>query len=695
MFNFGKKELTWDKELFLKEEFNGEKVVSYVRAFVACLLFILAYTKAGLFTHLVMTKSVVFTTYLLVFALFYTFFLVVLFRFNIYHPIIKYISSTIDVTLCLLSIYVYKLDTYDEYATIYFLARYALLFIMLSLCLLRYSMNLAIYSGVLVGLEYYFFVIRDNYMTNLKFSFVGPDGNIHFSSFRVSEAYLKVVYLVVAGIVIGILANNLRKLIVTSISKEQDKNKLLVQNKIIETINSENKKYLDNIREGLLLINDHFLIKGHYSKFLEVIFERTDFVGISLIDLVYPENSENAEKRKLLEKYLSLLFKDTQADIDMFDDINPIKNERIKIKREDGSEVEKIITASFFKILEGERIKEIMVIFDDKTAVVNAERELAEEKQKRETELEYIAIILKAEDRTVFDFIEEATEFLDDFEFKIDQLNQRNILDEMFRGLHSLKGLARTVEFKSIANSIHNIENIISDIRDKKRAFDNSIKDDLKHKTNLLIEELTNIKSLQNKFKKFSDIALSKNQEKDVSLINFINKLKETTEAVAAELSKKINFIADIKVDSLPFLKDIKSSIVHIVRNAVDHGLEDRFERLTKGKDEYGNINIKIYKDTQNYIIEISDDGNGIDFDKIKSKAIEKGLVSGNENISNSKLLNILFLPGFSTSKTVSDISGRGVGLDVVKDTIVKLKGKISVASEKDKGTKFTIKIPT
>ncbi|WNO07915.1 chemotaxis protein CheA [Teredinibacter sp. KSP-S5-2] len=143
-------------------------------------------------------------------------------------------------------------------------------------------------------------------------------------------------------------------------------------------------------------------------------------------------------------------------------------------------------------------------------------------------------------------------------------------------------------------------------------------------------------------------------------------------------------------------MEKIGDPLVHLVRNAVDHGIESPQERLAKGKSETGTITLDAYHQSGNVVIEIIDDGKGLDRDKIISKAIEKGIISDNEAeyLSNEQAYDLIFQPGFSTATVVSDVSGRGVGMDVVKKNIQSLNGVVELTSEPNKGSKITIRLP-
>ena len=143
-------------------------------------------------------------------------------------------------------------------------------------------------------------------------------------------------------------------------------------------------------------------------------------------------------------------------------------------------------------------------------------------------------------------------------------------------------------------------------------------------------------------------------------------------------------------------IEAIKDPLTHIVRNAVDHGIEMPGERRAAGKDEEGRLLLRAYHEGGQVNIEISDDGGGIDLERVREKARMGNLVSADQasRMSERELLNLVFLPGFSTARQVTNISGRGVGMDVVKTKIEKIGGMVDVQSAKGKGTTLKIKIP-
>ena len=165
---------------------------------------------------------------------------------------------------------------------------------------------------------------------------------------------------------------------------------------------------------------------------------------------------------------------------------------------------------------------------------------------------------------------------------------------------------------------------------------------------------------------------------------------------ISKSLNKKIQLVIegeDTELDK-SVIEDLLDPLIHCVRNSVDHGIESIDDRKAAGKEEEGHILLSARNEGNMIVIEIQDDGRGIDVESVRSKAIERGIIHPSKNLSDIEAFNLIFEPGFSTAKSVTSISGRGVGLDVVRKQIEKLNGNVSVWSEKGTGTRFTIKLP-
>ncbi len=173
-------------------------------------------------------------------------------------------------------------------------------------------------------------------------------------------------------------------------------------------------------------------------------------------------------------------------------------------------------------------------------------------------------------------------------------------------------------------------------------------------------------------------------------------KMARIVRKISREQGKKVElkmFGADTELDKL-IIEDISDPMMHIIRNSIDHGIETPEKRLLAGKDEKGVIKLSSYQKGNHVVIEVEDDGAGIDIEKVKRKALEKGLIPSLDAVQDKEALDIIFLPGFSTSDKVSEISGRGVGMDVVRTNIAALSGMVDVESVPGEGSSMIITLP-
>ncbi len=181
-------------------------------------------------------------------------------------------------------------------------------------------------------------------------------------------------------------------------------------------------------------------------------------------------------------------------------------------------------------------------------------------------------------------------------------------------------------------------------------------------------------------------------------ILNVWDKFPRLVRDLAKANGKEVELVMDGAETELDktLLEAIKDPLTHIIRNSVDHGIETPDMRRARGKGPKGTLNLKAYHEGGQINIEIGDDGNGIDIEKVKRKAIEKGLVSAEavSRISEREALNLVFLPGLSTAEKVTNVSGRGVGMDVVKTNIERIGGTVEMTSKLGQGTSLRIKIP-
>jgi len=183
-----------------------------------------------------------------------------------------------------------------------------------------------------------------------------------------------------------------------------------------------------------------------------------------------------------------------------------------------------------------------------------------------------------------------------------------------------------------------------------------------------------------------------------VPIERVFNRFPRMVRDLSKDLNKNINLIMsgeETEVDRT-VIDEIGDPLVHLLRNSADHGIESPEDRVKKGKNKDGTINLIAYQDGNTVVIEVTDDGAGINTDKVKQKAVERGILSQEQadELDVNKAAELIFAAGFSTADKISNVSGRGVGLDVVKTKIESLSGTVEVNTEKDKGSSFIIRLP-
>lgn len=268
----------------------------------------------------------------------------------------------------------------------------------------------------------------------------------------------------------------------------------------------------------------------------------------------------------------------------------------------------------------------------------------------------------------------------------------------------SKKHEVKVSDKKPVANTVVHKESSISSIRVSSEKLDGLM--------NLISEMVTlqaSISLISNESENSELAVVSENLEKVsrrlrdtafsiclVPLESILTRFQRLIRDVSVELNKEVQFItkgAETELDK-NIIEGLTDPIMHIIRNSLDHGLEIKEKRIENNKPTKGTIKLEAYYSGTNVYIEISDDGGGINTSKLRDKAIQKGLINTEDQLSHKELLELIFSPGLSTAAKVTELSGRGVGMDVVKRKIKDLRGEVEIDSELNVGTKITIKLP-
>jgi two-component system chemotaxis sensor kinase CheA len=270
---------------------------------------------------------------------------------------------------------------------------------------------------------------------------------------------------------------------------------------------------------------------------------------------------------------------------------------------------------------------------------------------------------------------------------------RRALLDEIRRELHNLKGAARSVELTRVEAMAHGLEDVLSTVRESEADTAVSVyklADGALDGMAALIGEAT----AANRPQDLRNGALSGMLPAKALFAAPPRTAAQLARALAKEVVVTVEG-DDFEVDKR-VLDQLRSPLTHMVRNCVDHGVEDPATRESAGKRREGNIVLAARHRAAVLVVEVADDGAGIDVARVKATAVEQGLVSaeGAKRLSEDEALWLIFRPGLTTKREVTMLSGRGFGLDVVRERLDRLRGTIDVTSAPGKGTTFTLRVP-
>jgi two-component system chemotaxis sensor kinase CheA len=210
------------------------------------------------------------------------------------------------------------------------------------------------------------------------------------------------------------------------------------------------------------------------------------------------------------------------------------------------------------------------------------------------------------------------------------------------------------------------------------------------------INSLQLVRSLRQLGRITTDLQRSAMSLRMVPIRAMFHKMNRLVRDLSSQQQKRVQLVLEGEETELDrnIVEKLNDPLVHMIRNAIDHGLETPGDRIAKGKPDFGTIRLAASHQRGGIVIQIEDDGRGLDSDRILAKAIDRGLVKANATLSDLEIFSLIFLPGFSTTEKVTDLSGRGVGMDVVRRNIEGLRGKIEIQSQPGQGTVFTVLMP-
>jgi two-component system, chemotaxis family, sensor kinase CheA len=260
----------------------------------------------------------------------------------------------------------------------------------------------------------------------------------------------------------------------------------------------------------------------------------------------------------------------------------------------------------------------------------------------------------------------------------------------------SLRSISQTVRVD--IGKLDHVMNIVGELIIEKTQLDSLTRSlhqgEALQQARLTAHELTKI--ARNFDRKLNELQKSVIETRMVPVGQIYSKLSRTVRKVARELNKEIELVLrgeDTELDKV-MVEELTDPLMHIIRNALDHGIEPAEERARKGKNPIGKVTLNAYQQGNSVVLDVTDDGRGIDPELVRKSAVKRNLIAQHDPFDQQRAYEMLFTPGFSTAAAVSEISGRGVGLDVVKKNLQDLKGSIDILSVPGEGATFRIMLP-
>lgn len=510
----------------------------------------------------------------------------------------------------------------------------------------------------------------------------------------------------------------------------------------------EIKSILVNIQHGVLTINRDQKINQEYSDYVHTLFGADRQVAGETLESLLIWEERRQKERDVIAEWLDLAFNE-MMDWGMIISLGPAL-----ITHQIGGET-RYYHNEFNRVMKDGKVEALMVIITDVTAEKRLEAAVEQQKKAYGREMEIISAIINQDRKEFENYLVESERMAKSAESLYEQLKEdesdRQCCNSLFRQMHSLKGNSRAYGMKELGELAHEAESILSGVREEEFSLSTELEtgEIAAVKVEGCIEEIKILLEIgQDVFRKIAgeqerDLGKTRKQSRkltideedmDQILLDFdslrrsealrknshdlnlqelhwklyrvklerldsvYNRLKNIVNDVAFACGKKATLEVDGDAIYLEHRVhgEVVNALIHMVRNSVDHGLEDPGLREAKGKEAMGTVRLETRQEKERVLIRLRDDGAGINPERILKKSLEKGLIEPEmiPTLSRDDILRLILLPGFSSAEKVSEISGRGVGMDVVLSTVSALGGTVEIESEIDYGTIFTMILP-
>ncbi|MFO1524813.1 MAG: ATP-binding protein [Turneriella sp.] len=473
---------------------------------------------------------------------------------------------------------------------------------------------------------------------------------------------------------------------------------LSTANSALTAAKDETDRIMNTVGQGLFLVQkegNEYRIGSQYSKALEEMFASPALGNKDILGVLKRGLPESAMKKTT--DYLELMFKPEIKEAVM-NNINPLRETEVNFEVAGAAGKQKFLQFKFQRIMAEGAIKHLMATVTDVTKQVLLDRKLKETEEKNAGQMEMLFGILHVEPRML-------SEFISDMEEDITLINEtlkpggnnlplKEKLAIIYRAMHTIKGNASILNLKFFAGKAHEYEEKVGELQQKSDLSGQDFLP-LVLKLNEMIETLREVKSLIQRITQFQ--ATFSGEKKNVDLL--VRAVDSNVQKLAGELSKKAEFEHDqFDPDVIPTAhrKLMKDILIQLTRNSLSHGIESPSDRKAAGKNESGKITLITRKSANGVELLFRDDGRGLQIDKLRRKAVESGKYKAEEvaKWDAGTVAGVIFIPGISTADQATMNAGRGIGMDIIKEKVQSIGGKVELSFETGKFCEFKIFLP-
>lgn len=466
---------------------------------------------------------------------------------------------------------------------------------------------------------------------------------------------------------------------------------LLASSRIAALRNGQMAQILNSVTDGLLVIDRNFKVGSEYSRAAAQLFERSDLEQFTLIEALQP--LIDPVMLGQIGDYLKVLFAPKMID-KLIKAINPAKQVTLQFKHP--HEHTKYFSFNFERVRSGTEISQVLVRVEDVTQSMNLARELQKQESAAEERLQLILQVMRVDPVVLKEFLRRFEEGLAELETFLQASTHPDLAEEingLFRTAHTLKGEATLLRLTSYASPIHKLEDVLAALRTEPGLNPTHLaalepgRDTLRELHDQMTQALNHLDQLGSG----GGMARS-NGAPQAQKIQPLTMAAQLIKDLSQRLDKPVTFYTTVRDTELPaaYHEVVHELLLHLARNSMVHGIEPAEARKARGKSPTGTIQfaIKPHRDFHELIFQ--DDGGGLDYERIRQRARQLG----HKSATTEDLHDAIFAPGFSTADDVTELAGRGVGLDAIRHSLLQAGGSIHVHSQPGAYCAFQVLLP-